>query len=234
MRNKEGVHPLHHLVYIACLSLYFRLLHSKGRGPKKWDKCLLWYPSWPEPTWTTVQLKRPTKTLLHQTFTNTSGTFVSHRDVSLEHWGAKQWLEEPNNHEPLLQLSSNSRRTQPSCTTHSSVLLYTNTDPHAHEVEETFELCSPAHLSTKLKMMIDPRDINDNTQQFFLLTCEGNWGEGRRKESRRRENSNPYLMFKKNQKRNVKAQIQYHNSKLIIFTNYICPFSAPCSGVASM
>lgn len=69
-------------------------------------------------------------------------------------------------------------------------------------------------------MMIDPRDINANTQQFFLLTCEGNWGEGRRKESRRRENSNPYLMFKKKTEEKCKGsnsisqQQTYHIYKL--------------------
>lgn len=70
-------------------------------------------------------------------------------------------------------------------------------------------------------MLIDPWNING--QQCFSLTCEGEWEKGRRKENRRGGgNRNLYLMvvfYKK--ENNVNPQLQYRNSKLIIFTNSI-------------
>ena len=54
---------------------------------------------------------------------------------------------------------------------------------HIRKVGETFEGFTIAHLSAKLKMVIDPWNING--QQCFSLSCEGERGEAfwRKKES---------------------------------------------------
>lgn len=66
---------------------------------------------------------------------------------------------------------------------------------HTREVGETFEGFTIAHLSTKLKMVIDPWNING--QQCFSLSCEGERGEafGQKKENRKEKEQKLYLML---------------------------------------
>ena len=65
--------------------------------------------------------------------------------------------------------------TQTRMHTHTNTYSQTHTCTHTHKVGETFEDYTIAHLFSKLKMVIDPRNING--QQCFSLSCEGEQGE---------------------------------------------------------
>lgn len=70
-----------------------------------------------------------------------------------------------------------------------------NPHVHIHKVGETFEGFTIAHLSAKLKMVIDPWNING--QQCFSLSCEGERREAfwKTKESRKEKEQKLYSML---------------------------------------